>query len=176
MFRHNLKALVGNSVTFGSILTAAEYSQRKLETWKSTQKKPDDLKTLWRHAFVGSCVIGPLLHTYYRVLDAYLPGVAVRTVALKVASDVLGANIVYYGLFYFCLSYLEHRDVARAEKDVSKAFGITYIAGMLYWIPVMALNFRWVSPRRRLLFIAFATYIEQNGLCLMRRKSQWQSQ
>lgn len=118
---------------------------------------------------MGACIISPMLYTYYCWLDAYYPGTAAKTVAKKVASDVLIANIAYYSVFYYGMNYLEHTDHNLAKAEVKKSFGISYIAGMLYWVPVMACNFSYISPKYRMVFIGFATYIEKNGLCLMRR-------
>lgn len=157
------RGLLTNSLTFGSILTSAEYTQRKIN------KKAADWPSLSRYAIVGSGVIAPFFYTYYCILDSKLPGTAARTVALKVASDVIFANVGYYCLFYYCLSYLEHQSHPKAKNDVNSAFKISYLAGMAYWCPMMTINFKYLSPKWRVLFVGFATYIEMNGLCMMRR-------
>ena len=43
--------------------------------------------------------------------------------------------------------------------------------GPLYWVPLQFYNFKYLSPQSRVVFIAMATYIEMNGLCLMSRKN-----
>ena len=127
---------------------------------------------LVRHALMGSCVIAPVLYTYYCILDSKLPHVNLRSVAIKVASDVFLANVAYYGLFYYGMSILEHKNHQKAKGDLKSAFTVSYLAGMVYWVPVMAFNFTFIGPTSRLAFVAAATYIEMNGLCLMRR---WKS-
>ena len=70
------------------------------------------------------------------------------------------------------MSFLEDMNHQKAKDDLKRAFTLSYLAGMLYWIPVMAFNFTFISPMSRLAFVGAATYIEMNGLCLMRR---WKS-
>jgi hypothetical protein len=112
-----------------------------------------------------------LLYTYYCWLDATFPGHTWRPVLKKVANDVLFANIAYYSAFYYGMSLLEHRDHKRAKSDLKQNFGVSYIMGMVYWIPVMATNFAFISPKHRVIFIACASFVEMNGLCLMRRQT-----
>ena len=83
--------------------------------------------------------------------------------AKKVCNDVFFANVAYYSMFYYVMSYLEHQDHETAKVEVKKAFGLSYLAGMLYWIPVMSINFVYVNPQHRVLFIAIGSYVEMNG-------------
>ena len=166
-----LRGLLANSATFGSILSLAEFTQESIEKWRGGLKNTatPDIKSLQRHAFMGSCVIAPMLYTYYCWLDTRFPGKRMRTIAIKVANDVFIANIAYYGTFYYGMSYLEHKNHSKATADLKKAFGITYFLGMLYWVPVMAFNFKYVNPTGRVIFIALASFVETNLLCVMRR-------
>ena len=104
-----------------------------------------------------------MLYTYYCWLDKTFPGRAITTVAKKVCNDVFFANVAYYSMFYYVMSYLEHQDHETAKVEVKKAFGLSYLAGMLYWIPVMSINFVYVNPQHRVLFIAIGSYVEMNG-------------
>lgn len=125
-----IRGLIIDSVTFGSIMTCAEFTQMKIQQWRSKKSKEKlDYWSLGRYTLVGSVVIAPILHTYYCILDNKLPGTANKIVALKVGSDVIFANIAYYFLFYYCLSYLEHWSHEKALKDAKDAFGFSYLAG-----------------------------------------------
>ena len=104
-----------------------------------------------------------MLYTYYCWLDKTFPGRAVTTVAKKVCNDVFFANVAYYSMFYYGMSYLEHQNHEKAKAEVKKAFGLSYLAGMLYWIPVMSINFVYFTPQHRVLFIAIGSFVETNG-------------
>ena len=125
--------------------------------------------SLKRYGFMGGFCIAPMLYTYYCWLDKTFPGRSALTVAKKVANDVLFANVAYYSVFYYGMNFLEHKNHEQAKTEVKKALRFSYFAGMVYWVPVMSCNFYFVSPKFRVLFIAFASFLEMNGLCLMRR-------
>ena len=164
-----IRGLIKKSVSFGTILASADATVQLIETHRKLQSK-FNWKSLERHGLVGSCVIGPVLYCYYFALDKKWPGTSIRTVATKLACDIMFANIAYYCLFYYCISFLQHKNHKRAKKDTKDVLVKTYVVGCLYWTPLMALNFKYLSPQSRVLFVAMATYIEMNGLCLMSRE------
>jgi len=149
-------------------LATADATVQLIERYDYLQSK-FNWNSLARHGLIGSCVIGPVLCCYYFALDKRLPGTCARTVATKVALDVVCANLVYYCLFYYCLSFLEHKSHERAKKDTKDVLGKSYMIGCLYWMPLMAINFKYLSPQSRVIFVAMASYIEMNWLCLMSR-------
>ena len=164
-----LQGLINKSVTFGTILTCADATVQLIEPHKQKQKCELNWKSLQRHGVIGSCIIGPLLYSYYFVVDKKLPGASTRTVLLKLACDCVFLNATYYCLFYYSLSLLEHKDHERAKYDTKNVLGMTCVIGALYWVPLQFYNFKYLSPQSRVVFIAMATYIEMNGLCLMSR-------
>ena len=164
--------LIKKSMAFGTILACADVTVQLIERYRHSRKSKFDWDSLKRHGIVGSCIIGPVLYSYYFVLDKRLPGTSAKTVLIKVGCDVVFANIVYYWLFYYCLSFLEHKNHERAKKDTKNVLVKTYLAGCLYWMPLMAFNFKYLSPKSRVIFIAIASYIEMNGLCLMSRSGE----
>ena len=164
-----LQGLIKKSVTFGTILTCADATVQLIEPHKQKQKCELNWKSLQRHGVIGSCIIGPLLYSYYFVVDKKLPGASTRTVLLKLACDCVFLNATYYCLFYYSLSLLEHKDHERAKYDTKNVLGMTCVIGALYWVPLQFYNFKYLSPQSRVVFIAMATYIEMNGLCLMSR-------
>ena len=112
---HFIKGLIKKSLVFGSILTCADATVQLIERRKHNLKSELNWKSLRRHGMVGSCVIGPLLYSYYFILDRQLPGSSTRTVLKKIACDCVCLNMVYYFLFYYSLSFLEHKNHERAK-------------------------------------------------------------
>ena len=171
-----LQGLIKKSVTFGTILTCADATVQLIEQYKPKQKCEFNWKSLQRHGVIGSCIIGPLLYSYYFFVDKKLPGASRRTVLVKLACDCVFLNATYYCLFYYSLSLLEHKDHERAKYDTKNVLGKTCLIGALYWVPLQFYNFKYLSPQSRVVFIAMATYIEMNGLCLMSRGSAEKNQ
>lgn len=102
---------------------------------------------------MGSFCISPMLYTYYCWLDKTFPGKNARTIIKKVANDVIFANVAYYSVFYYGMNYMEHKNHESAKSEVKKAFGWSYLMGMIYWVPVMACNFKFFTPKNRVIFI-----------------------
>jgi hypothetical protein len=166
-----IRGLIKKSMTFGAILTGADATVQIIQRQAKLRQFEFNWKSLQRHGLVGSCVIGPLLYSWYYVLDKGLPGASTRTVLLKVACDCICANLAYYCAFYYSISFLQHKNHERAKEDTKNKVAKTYVIGMLYWGPLMAINFKYLSPQSRVIFVAIATYIEMNGLCIVSRGS-----
>ena len=164
---HFIRGLIKKSVAFGAILTGADATVQIIQRQAKLQQFEFNWKSLQRHGLVGSCVIGPLLYSWYYVLDKRLPGSSTRTVLLKVACDLIIANLAYYCAFYYSISFLQHKNHECAKEAAKNKVLKTYLIGMLYWGPLMTINFKYLSPQSRVIFVAIATYIEMNGLCLM---------
>lgn len=104
VLRFSLKELLKRSLTFGTILSGADATLQSLERWKKGKDQESlDWKSLKRHGAVGGFCLGPVLYFYYSALDWRFPGQTGKIVAIKVACDVVFANILYYSLFYYCL-------------------------------------------------------------------------
>ena len=168
-----LRGLVFNSASFGSILCLAEFTQESIEKYRGMKTVVvPDVQSLKRHAFMGSCVIAPMLYSYYCWLDNRFPGKRLRTIAIKVANDVFIANIAYYGTFYYGMSYLEHQNHQRAKADLKKAFGITYILGMVYWVWKIRYQFQ-KSTKRHYRFPWWPSISNTSVLTLVSSSLQW---
>ena len=168
---HFIRGLIKKSVAFGGILTGADATVQIIQRQTKLQQFEFNWESLQRHGLVGSCVIGPLLYSWYYVLDKRLPGSSTRTVMLKVACDLIIANLAYYCAFYYSINFLQHKNHERSIEAAKNKVVKTYLIGMLYWGPLMTINFKYLSPQSRVIFVAIATYIEMNGLCIVSRSS-----
>ena len=168
---HFIRGLIKKSVAFGGILAGADATIQIIQRQAKLRQFEFDWKSLQRHGLVGSSVIGPLLYSWYYVLDKVLPGARTKTVLLKVACDLIIANLAYYCAFYYSITFLKNKNHEQAKEVVKNKVAKTYVIGMLYWGPLMAINFKYLSPQSRVIFVAIATYIEMNGLCIVSRSS-----
>ena len=168
---HFIRGLIKKSVAFGGILTGADATVQIIQRQTKLRQFEFNWESLQRHGLVGSCVIGPLLYSWYYVLDKRLPGSSTRTVMLKVACDLIIANLAYYCAFYYSINFLQHKNHERSIEAAKNKVVKTYLIGMLYWGPLMTINFKYLSPQSRVIFVAIATYIEMNGLCIVSRSS-----
>ena len=54
-------------------------------------------------------------------------------------------------------------------EELRQKFLTTYLLAMAYWVPLQAANFALVPHAHRVLFISVCTFLEINGLCLLKR-------
>jgi Mpv17-like protein len=45
----------------------------------------------------------------------------------------------------------------------------TLVLGLLFWVPAQILNFLYLPPHMRVVYIALCTFVEVNILCLLKR-------
>ena len=97
--------LVTNIFTYTAFCTSAEFLQQTVERHGAggeLRGKPYDFKGLFRYALLGSCVLGPSLYGWYKVLDKAMPGRSTKAVVTKTLSDTLLLGVPYYTSFYAC--------------------------------------------------------------------------
>jgi len=85
-------------------------------------------------------------------------------------STVLEVPLV--AMFYLLINFLEGIPAEPADKSMEELrlkIIPTLILGLIFWIPVQIINFRFLSPQARVPFIAVCTFIEVNGLCFLKK-------
>ena len=45
----------------------------------------------------------------------------------------------------------------------------TLVLGLLFWVPAQVINFLYLPPHMRVVYIALCTFVEVNILCLLKR-------
>jgi Mpv17-like protein len=43
------------------------------------------------------------------------------------------------------------------------------VLGLLFWVPAQVINFLYLAPHMRVVYIALCTFVEVNILCLLKR-------
>ncbi len=189
--------LIFNVTTYAAMCGVAEASQQLLEAalgirrrkeegeegkGKRSSSSPQDASSspsfsswsgvldsgaIARMTVIGGLVMAPALHGWYRLLDGWYPGRSWPTVAKKLLLDCTVASLPLYSAFYVGTSLLEGR--RNVFKEWRQKFLTTYVLAMAFWIPVQTFNFAVVPPASRVVFIAACTFVELNGLCLLKR-------
>jgi len=163
--------LAANCLSYGTISGGAEATQQLIDRHRRPQEVEGvDRRAIFRMFILGSLLLSPTLYFWYRFLDTRYPGAAWRPIFTKLLLDSTVASVPLYSAFYIGSSFLE------GKKDVfgewRSKFLPTYLVAMAFWIPMQCINFTFVSPERRVLFIAACTFVELNGLCLFKRMDE----
>jgi len=162
-----------NCVLYGSLSGLAELSQQtvlyKLSTQSGDKKDKYDLRSVGNYVAVGGGVFAPVLHFWYKWLDRVMPGTAARIVARKVAVDAVVFAVPYYTAFYVCLNYLSKVPLEESLAELRKKLVPTILSTTAFWVPAQTINFRYISPKYRVIYLAGCTFVEFNILAIFKR-------
>jgi protein Mpv17 len=115
-------------------------------------KPYDPMRTLRMGSF-GFFLHGSTGHYFYGFLDGKLPGTAPMTVATKVLIDQTIWNPIFGCMFFGYLNFAEGKSwddyVAKLKVDLKTAV----MGSWAVWVPAHTINFAFVPPSQRLLYI-----------------------
>eukprot|EP00096_Caligus_rogercresseyi_P011388 TRINITY_DN4465_c0_g1_i1.p1 TRINITY_DN4465_c0_g1~~TRINITY_DN4465_c0_g1_i1.p1 ORF type:complete len:231 (+),score=62.43 TRINITY_DN4465_c0_g1_i1:567-1259(+) len=158
--------LLANCCFYGVLFTGAECSRQLLNRWKESgalKQRGLDFGSLQRCAVLGTLVFPPIFHQWYKWLDARFPKGAISK---KIVLDQFLLGPLMVALFYVVLSALEGQE--DPFEECRDKFLNTFICDCLYWIPVQALNFKFVPSSLRVAYVAVCTFIWFNVLCIIK--------
>lgn len=113
-----------------------------------------DVMRTARMTIIGLAMVGPTLHYWYGYLHRRFPGIAARTVALRVAGDqFLFAPIFLAAILaaIFTLSGIPDSYPDHMRNNYVEALVVNW--GI--WIPVQFINFRFIPAQHAVLFANF---------------------
>lgn len=114
---------------------------------------PIDWKRFMILSVFGFLWHGPSGHFFYNWLDRKIPGTTVKVVATKVAIDQIIWCPIFMSVFFTYLG-LCNGDSFSVIGDKIKEDLLTACQGSWQvWIPVHAINFKFISTKHRLIFI-----------------------
>jgi protein Mpv17 len=115
--------------------------------------KPYDVMRTLRLGSFGFFLHGTTGHYFYGFLDSKLPGTAIPTVMTKVAIDQTIWNPIFGCMFFGYLSLMEGKTfdqyVAKLKNDLQTAV----MGSWAVWVPAHTINFAFIPPSQRLLYI-----------------------
>lgn len=175
----NTYPLTTNSLIYGTMTGLAELSQQTL-VYKilpaPEDRSPYNLMSVARYASLGGLVFCPLLHAWYKWLDRVWPGTAKIVIAQKVALDIILLSPPEYASFYLLMNLMAGETWEKAKAEVAKKLPTTLVFATAFWIPAQIVNFKYVSPRMRVAYVAGCTFFEFNILAFLKNKKASTSQ
>ena len=115
--------------------------------------KPYDLMRTVRLGTFGFLIHGPTGHYFYGFLDSKLPGTAPMTVATKVAIDQTIWNPIFGCMFFGYLNLMEGKSWQDYVNKLKADLKTAVMGSWAVWVPAHTINFAFVPPSQRLLYI-----------------------
>ncbi|XP_022654025.1 mpv17-like protein [Varroa jacobsoni] len=160
------RPLVANATTYTAMICAAEFTQQTI----LKRYEPDrryDFTIIGRYFVIGSCIYGPTLFHFYRILDRALPAKTVAVSLTKAVVDQAVLSSSLLAVFYTAMSVMEGEDDVFAEMKAK--WWPTYKLSCLFWVPVQCCNFLFMPPPARVVTVGVCSFVWVNILCLCKR-------
>eukprot|EP00614_Pseudopedinella_elastica_P007477 CAMPEP_0172589062 /NCGR_PEP_ID=MMETSP1068-20121228/7881_1 /TAXON_ID=35684 /ORGANISM="Pseudopedinella elastica, Strain CCMP716" /LENGTH=184 /DNA_ID=CAMNT_0013384579 /DNA_START=31 /DNA_END=585 /DNA_ORIENTATION=+ len=101
----------------------------------------------------GLLVHGTTGHYFYGFLDSKLPGTAAKTVATKVIIDQVFWNPCFGIMFFSYLGLAEGKSISDIATKIQQDLKTAVMGSWAVWVPAHTVNFAFIPPAQRLLYI-----------------------
>jgi protein Mpv17 len=118
-----------------------------------SRDQPYDIMRTVRLGSFGFLLHGTTGHYFYGFLDSKLPGTAPITVATKVAIDQTIWNPIFGCMFFGYLNFVEGKSWDDYVRKLNADLKTAVMGSWAVWVPAHTVNFAFVPPAQRLLYI-----------------------
>jgi|EP00970_Alexandrium_tamarense_P004894 protein Mpv17 len=115
--------------------------------------KPYDVMRTVRLGSFGFFIHGTTGHYFYGFLDSKFPGTKPLTVATKVLIDQTIWNPIFGLMFFGYLNVMEGKSFEDYKNKIKADLKTAVMGSWAVWVPAHTINFAFIPPQQRLLYI-----------------------
>ncbi|XP_049808053.1 mpv17-like protein isoform X1 [Schistocerca nitens] len=163
--------VLANSLVYGTLYTGAEFSQQTIthKILRAPDSRPHyDGPSLLRYAVYGCVIQSNILLFWYRWLDRRFVGTAAATVLKKMLLDQFVLTPPLLVAFYVSMSLMERKK--DLFEECRNKLVPTFKTSCLFWMPAQLVNFMWVPPAARVIYVGSCALVWVNILCWFKRQ------
>lgn len=151
--------LLTNTFSSGILMGLGDHCQQTIEIYQAkSDKKTHDILRTAQMTTVGFGH-GIFHHFFYGWMDRVLPGRNLRTVIRKVLIDQAIASPACMYIFFIGMAFLEGKGYSSGWQELKNKFLFTYMVDWIVWPPSQFINFYYISPQYRVMYINSLTMI-----------------
>lgn len=168
--------LTTNTVSSGILLAMgdgiSQYIERKLD---QTTKNDRHVQFNWDRnfkMFIVGAAGGPLHHYFYAWLDIKYPGATLRTTTIKILYDQFVMAPLCIILFFYSAGWLYGQSASNCWNELKSKIAVILAADWAFWPATQFINFYYLHPKYRVLYVNFATMLYDVFLSYMKHIDQ----
>uniref|UniRef100_A0A1B6DMH6 Mpv17-like protein 2 n=1 Tax=Clastoptera arizonana TaxID=38151 RepID=A0A1B6DMH6_9HEMI len=148
-----------NTISSAALMGIGDACQQHFELSKKTKKSEsyDWMRTLNMTAI--GLPLGIAQHFFYKYMDLIIPHRTLLSVSKKIILDQLIASPVCIVIFFYGLGLLEKKNFVATQNELKGKFFSVYMVDWIVWPPTQYVNFAYLSPRYRVVYINFITML-----------------
>lgn len=109
--------------------------------------------------FVVGALQGPLHHYFYGWLDGKFVGATLKNTSIKILFDQTVMSPACIVMFFYSAGWLYKQSTDECTKELKSKFLTVYIADWTVWPAAQFLNFYYLHPKYRVIYVNFITML-----------------
>ncbi|XP_059612219.1 mpv17-like protein 2 [Phlebotomus argentipes] len=159
--------LLTNTVSSGILMGLGDVMSQEIEYRTQLIDKRYDWKRIGQMFLVG-CLGGPFHHVFYKWMDNMLPKADVLTSVKKILLDQAIFSPFCIVTFFYSAGLLETKTLRECNQELREKFLTVYLADWTIWPVAQFLNFYFLPPQYRVLYINVVTMFYNVFLCYVK--------